>query len=105
MAEAGDYAQKAVRLEPNNADAWTELGKIQMLTNKQADAEQSFQRSIALRPKWSEAHRMLVTLFFAEKKLKEAGAFLQETAKSNGKEAEVYSLTGEWAARSGEPCA
>ncbi|MBI3940634.1 MAG: tetratricopeptide repeat protein [Acidobacteria bacterium] len=102
MEEAGRYAQMAVRLDPVNADAWMELGKIQMLSNRQADAENSFRRSLSLRSKWSEAHRILVTMYLGANKLGEAEAILQEAEKSNPNEAEVYSLTGELATRTGD---
>ena len=51
LEEAAVYADRAVRLDPNLADAYDALGTSQRLSGKYAEAAASYGKSIALDPK------------------------------------------------------
>jgi len=55
LEEAKVYADRAVMLDPNLADAYGALGTSQRLSGRYADAAASFTRSIALDPKSADS--------------------------------------------------
>ncbi|HEV8132641.1 MAG TPA: tetratricopeptide repeat protein [Acidobacteriota bacterium] len=103
LEEASKYAERATQLDPKNVEAWAELGKIKWSAGKEGEAEEALRHVIVLQSKWSEAHRLYVTLLLKGNKLSEADSVLTEAIKSNPKEAEVYSLTGELAFQLKDP--
>jgi eukaryotic-like serine/threonine-protein kinase len=59
MPKAKDYAQRALTLDPNLADAHIALGAIHLYADWDwAAAEKEFQRAIELSPSNAEAHRL-----------------------------------------------
>lgn len=65
--QAQQSLQKAVRIYPKYAVAWTELGRVQMYLNDSASASRSFEQSIAADPKYVNAYDGLAQLAFAAK--------------------------------------
>jgi TolB-like protein len=58
-------AQRAIQLDPHNADAYAALGQIQGYSNKRLDAEQSFKRALSLDP-MNSLTLELYSLFLAQ---------------------------------------
>jgi len=54
--------QKALTLEPNNPSLWTELGQVYVLKNDLEKAKESFNKAIALRPQYIDAHYYLALI-------------------------------------------
>ena len=59
--------QKAVRIYPKYAVAWSEMGRVQMHLNDPASAKSSFEQSIAADAKYVNAYDGLAQLAFAAK--------------------------------------
>lgn len=54
------YFQQAVSLDPNNADAWFELGMCQGRMGQQSAKATSLDKAVALRPTFTAARHQLV---------------------------------------------
>jgi tetratricopeptide (TPR) repeat protein len=50
LPDAADYLSKAVELEPENADAWRELGEALLNEGRMKEATGAFRRAVELRP-------------------------------------------------------
>jgi tetratricopeptide (TPR) repeat protein len=50
LADSSDFLQKAVELEPDNADAWRELGDALLNEDRLKDATNAFRQAVELRP-------------------------------------------------------
>jgi tetratricopeptide (TPR) repeat protein len=50
LPDAADYLSKAVELEPQNADAWRELGEALLNDGRMKDATGAFRQAVELRP-------------------------------------------------------
>jgi tetratricopeptide (TPR) repeat protein len=50
LPDASDYLSKAVALEPENADAWRELGEALLNDGRLKEATAAFRRAVELRP-------------------------------------------------------
>lgn len=50
LPDAADYLSKAVELEPENADAWRELGEALLNDGRMKDATGAFRQAVELRP-------------------------------------------------------
>jgi tetratricopeptide (TPR) repeat protein len=50
LHDAADFLQKAVELEPENADAWRELGEALLNDGRMKEATAAFRRAVELRP-------------------------------------------------------
>jgi tetratricopeptide (TPR) repeat protein len=50
LREATDYLQRAVELEPDNADAWRELAEALLSDGRAVEATAAFRRALELRP-------------------------------------------------------
>ncbi len=50
LEDAVDYLKRAVDLEPQNADAWRELGDALLFENRLPEATNAFRRAVELRP-------------------------------------------------------
>ena len=50
LANASEYLSKAVALEPENADAWRELGDALLNEDRLKDASNAFRQAVELRP-------------------------------------------------------
>ena len=64
---AQDDLEKAVRIDPNFAEAWYELGRLQLGQDSQA-AEKSFSSSAAADPHFVLPYEQLATLAFSQEK-------------------------------------
>jgi tetratricopeptide (TPR) repeat protein len=65
--QAQQSLQKAVRIYPKYAVAWSELGHVQMQQNDPASARKSFEQSVAADSKYVNAYDGLAQLAFAAK--------------------------------------
>jgi tetratricopeptide (TPR) repeat protein len=65
--QAQQALQKAVRIYPKYAVAWSELGRVQMHHNDPASAKSSFEQSLAADSKYANAYDGLAQLAFAAK--------------------------------------
>lgn len=59
--------QRAVELEPDCAMAWNQLGARQVAAGGLERARQSFERSMALDPRWPAAHNLVDALIHLER--------------------------------------
>jgi len=50
LPDASEYLSKAVQVEPENADAWRELGDALLNENRLKDATNAFRQAVELRP-------------------------------------------------------
>jgi serine/threonine-protein kinase len=66
--------EKALALNPQNADAYRGLGELHQALNQPAEAEADFRRAIALRPTDRTFHDLLGTFYFQAGRMKEAEA-------------------------------
>ncbi len=68
LSEAAAKFQQAVRLAPDNADAWNGLGWAQFNSGKNTDAETSFQKAVSLQPDHPAALNGLGQIYLSEGK-------------------------------------
>lgn len=77
--QAEEYANKALALDPNSADAHASMGFILAMNKWQwADAETEFQRALALDPNSGKAHQWYATLLEIERRFPEAETHLKK---------------------------
>ncbi len=50
LGDATEYLEQAVNVEPDNADAWRELGDALLYEGRLEDGERAFQQAVELRP-------------------------------------------------------
>ncbi|HXI26010.1 MAG TPA: tetratricopeptide repeat protein [Pyrinomonadaceae bacterium] len=81
--------------DPNDFQAWTELGTAYLLKDNAAEAEASYQRAIEVRPKFFLANMTLGRLYLAEKKFNEAVEVLNGAVKLQPQSADANQLLGE----------
>lgn len=56
IAEAKQYSERAVALDPANDEGWLNLGYCSVLQRRLGDAETQFGKAIAVNPGYAEAH-------------------------------------------------
>lgn len=77
-ANAVETLTSAVKLDPENADAWRELGRSQMYLRNYADAESAFRKYLALAPDEHQAYSNMAWAFYNEKKYTEEVDLLEK---------------------------
>jgi tetratricopeptide (TPR) repeat protein len=86
-ANAVERFQSAIKLEPNYADAWRELGRAHMYARDYPSAETAFRKYLGLAPDNRLAYLNIAWCLNAEKKFTESIAILEKrvaTAPSDG---------------------
>ena len=91
--EAKDAFKKALTLNPDNADAWSNLGQVMLILKQdQGHIESAFRRAIRLEPQHSDAHCYLASLLHLQGKTREALTCLEQ-AKAFCKTSPFYHYT------------
>jgi YaiO family outer membrane protein len=85
-------AEAAVRLAPQDADAWLELGLISSALGNDRAARDAFQRALALAPNYDDAKLGLARLAYRAGDLTEARAWLARVDAARRGDPEVESL-------------
>ena len=78
--EARDKFQQAVRLSPNDANAWNGLGWSEFNSGDRIDAEPAFQKVISIQPDHPAALNGLGQVYLAERKFDDAEKYLLQAA-------------------------
>jgi serine/threonine protein kinase len=82
MNEAAAKFNKAVKLDPKNANAWNGLGWATFNSGKRQEAEKAFQKAVALEPNHPAALNGLGQIYLAQKKYDQAETYLLKAAPS-----------------------
>jgi tetratricopeptide (TPR) repeat protein len=80
MDRAAEKFNQAVKLAPNDANAWNGLGWALFNSGKSAEAEKAFQKAISLEPDQPAALNGLGQIYLAQKNYREAESFLRKAA-------------------------
>jgi protein O-GlcNAc transferase len=73
LAAAEQSYRRALALEPNDAESWSNLGCTLWKLDRLAEAESCLMRAVALRPKLTDAHNNLGGVLEARGQLEQAG--------------------------------
>jgi len=92
-AKARELLEKALKENPNNFRAWYELGKTEASVNPAA-ARAAFEKTIAIQPNFSFAHRDLGMLLFQQKSYPAAAKQLSEAARLGVSDPELWNFLG-----------
>jgi tetratricopeptide (TPR) repeat protein len=82
-AKANEHLDKAVRLKPDSAPAYTNLATTLVRLGKLAAAEEQFRKALALEPHNYEANHNLGEFYIQANKLSEALPYLQQAQRIN----------------------
>ena len=93
-AAAASEFEKAVEMEPTNAEARYELARVLNKLEKFEEAEKSAREAIRLKPDYAEAHALLGHLLSALKRSEESIAEYREAIRLNPREAKFHSNLG-----------
>ena len=93
--EAADLLTQVVKSDPKDYQAWTELGYVHLLLNKNADAENDFLRAIDLRPNFFLALLDLGRAELAQQKYEVAVEVLNRAVKLRPDSPDANYLLGE----------
>jgi tetratricopeptide (TPR) repeat protein len=77
------YSQYRLQLNPNDANAYTQLGKALLFQNRHDEALNSFRAAAQLKPSYDEPHYFLGLIFRMQRKLPEARAEFETTLRLN----------------------
>ena len=94
LKESEESYKKAVKLNPNFADAYNNLGVTQRELNKFVDSEYSYKKAIELNPNFAEAYNNLGIILREQKKLKESEESYKKAIKLNPNFADAYNNLG-----------
>jgi len=90
FAEARQYFQEGLKLDPHNASCLFNMGYIEERQGNQAAAERLFQQALRANPNFSEALLELANLRIADKKFEEAATLLRRYVKVSRDPASGY---------------
>ena len=91
LKEAEFSYRKAIKIEPNYAEAHYNLGNILLGLGKLKEAELSYRKAIELKPNYAQAHSNLGIILRNIGKLKEAELSLRKAIESKPDYSEAYS--------------
>jgi len=87
--------QKAIALDPSNADLHNALGNVYAQTNKIPEAQAEFQKSAELNPSGAaRAYFNLGAIFYNTGKMDEAAQAFKKSTEIDPKNADAYALLG-----------
>jgi superkiller protein 3 len=98
--ETGNYSQaeaiwrQVIRIDPNNANAYYNLGIALRRQKKLDEAVAAYRQAIALNPKDAKAYNNLGNVLYDQKKLDEAVAAYRQAIALNPKDAKAYNNLG-----------
>lgn len=87
--------KQLVENDPNDFQAWTNLGTAYLLKDALADAEASYQKAVEVRPKFFLASVALGRVYLSEKKFNEAVEILNRAVQLQPQSADANQLLGE----------
>jgi predicted O-linked N-acetylglucosamine transferase (SPINDLY family) len=88
--EAVAYYQQSLRLEPNSASAYNNLGNVFMRQGKLSEAVESYQQALRCKPDSVDAHYNLGVVLAKQEKLDEAQAQYHEVLRLKPDHAGAY---------------
>lgn len=80
LAQAEEKFQQAVRLAPDDANAWNGLGWAEFNSGNSQDAEQAFQKAVSLDPNQPGALNGLGQIYLSQRKYDQAESYLLKAA-------------------------
>ena len=84
----------AVKLDPENADAWRELGRAQMYLLNYADADTDFRKYLALAPDDHLAYLTMAWVLYNEKKFSEVVELLEKRIANSANDGDTDARLG-----------
>ena len=92
--EAIEAYQQAIRIQPNHADAYNNLGTIFINQNRIDDAIEAYQQAIQIQPNQGEAYYNLGNALHRQEKLEEAIEAYQQAIRIQPNYADAYNNLG-----------
>lgn len=93
--EAVVLLEKLLAADPNDFQAWTELGTVHLLRHKAGEAEKAYRRAVEARPTFGLASLNLGRILASQKKFEEAVEPLARVVELQPQNAEAHLLLGE----------
>ena len=78
--------------EPNNADAWLEMGLVSLAAGDDANAQAAFLRTLDIAPGYDDAKLGLARLFYRRGDLAQARSWLSSVSASRGDDVDVETM-------------
>jgi len=82
-ASAEKHFEKAVEIDPNYAQAWSDLGEVLRRQSRPTDARAAWEKAVAADPKYIKPYIQLTMLDLAEKKPEDAAAIAGKAVAMN----------------------
>ncbi|HWN93624.1 MAG TPA: tetratricopeptide repeat protein [Methylomirabilota bacterium] len=89
-----DYNNYLLGLNPNNARAHNEIGKVQLFLGQYAEVEPSLRKAAALDPNFDEPHYFLGVFFRMQNRLPDAATEFRAAVQSNPNNAKAHGSLG-----------
>ena len=90
LQQATEQYRQVIFLAPTHAQAYNNLGCIQVKLNNHAQAKLCFQKAIAFNPEYSDAHNNLGNILLHEYKINQAEQHFKQAIVLNNKFADAY---------------
>jgi tetratricopeptide (TPR) repeat protein len=81
LGSAVSCFQQAIRLAPNNPQAYNEMGRCYFLLGEHARAERVYEKSLQMYPKYAQTYMYMGELYYRQKKLDRALQNYSEAAR------------------------
>jgi arylsulfatase A-like enzyme/Tfp pilus assembly protein PilF len=102
LDEAKQWAQSAIRFNPENYPAWYQLGFIESRTDKQA-AIVDYEKVVSLQENFAPVRRDLGMLYYAQRNYLQAAKHLAKAAELGIKEAPLFNFLGSSYSQTNQP--
>jgi len=93
FADAKQWLNRALEINPNNYRAWYQLAWVEMRTSP-TDAKAALERTLAIQPNFALAHRDLGVLEYRQKEYASAAAHLETASELGIHEKELLNFLG-----------
>lgn len=103
FSAAIDAGERLLTLTPRDVEALATVARLQMRTQRFADAEEHLQRALVLQPDNSNLRKLMADTLLAQGNLEEADKLLAELPKGVASEAAVRVIRGRIALARGKP--
>jgi Flp pilus assembly protein TadD len=94
LDEALQTAQEAVKLAPDNGEAWAVLGWVQLQAGQWDESEKSYRKAVRLGPTSGHAYHGLGMVLYERGRLAEAESVLSEGVKADPTHAPLHCALG-----------